>query len=96
MADPGKVWPSDLTLLKREIEVLGELISSERLDRKAEVDRLKLEIEALKCVIEQLKPGALAEYQRAYEQRRHTYDPETETDEEPELGHRRIRALCER
>jgi hypothetical protein len=47
-ADIGKVYPADLQLLQKELEIQGELLNQERLERKADIERLRLELEALR------------------------------------------------
>jgi hypothetical protein len=51
MADVGKVYPTDVHLLKKELEVLGEIFEKDRQDRKIEIDRLRLELDALKRLL---------------------------------------------
>lgn len=53
MADVGKVYPTDVHLLKKELEVLGELFENERQERKIEIDRLRLEMNAIKRILEE-------------------------------------------
>jgi len=56
MADVGKVYPADIQLLQKQIEVQGELISRERLEREADVERLRIELSTLKSLLEERFP----------------------------------------
>jgi hypothetical protein len=56
MAIPQKRALSETQMLHREIESQGEWLARERLERKTELDRLKLQIEALKRTLERLSP----------------------------------------
>lgn len=76
MADPGKVYPMDVHLLKTEIQVHGEILSQERLERKAEVDELRLEIAVLKKLLEEVYPDFQSSYSAKYREQRETFDPE--------------------
>jgi hypothetical protein len=75
-ADIGKVYPTDVQLLKKEIEVQGELLNQERLDRKVEVDQLRLRIDTMKRLLDQLHPGFTQQYDALLPQERQVYDPE--------------------
>jgi len=75
-ADVGKIYPADIHLLRKEIEVQGELLAQERFERKAEIDRLKIQIETLKRLLEETNPGFLARYRSAYPRERESFDPE--------------------
>lgn len=70
----------EIDLMRKEIETLGELLSQEQLDRKAEADGLKLEIAALKKTIEQLNPEAGRIYDQQREKVIQNFDPETERE----------------
>ncbi len=76
VADPGRVYPPEIHLLKKEIEVQGELLSQERLERKTEVDYLRLEINTLKELFEQIHPGFLKRLENLYKVERQTWNPE--------------------
>lgn len=75
-ADVGKVFPTDLHLLRRELELQGELLSQERVERRAEIDRLKLELVALKQLFERLAPGFTVEFNRFHARARQSQNPE--------------------
>ena len=77
-ADVGKVYPPELALLRKELETQGELLNRERLERKEEVDRLRLELETLKCLLEELEPGFLKRYEALYAREKQSWDPELE------------------
>lgn len=47
-ADIGKVYPTEFHLLKKELEVQGDLLNEERLERQIEMEHLKMEIESIK------------------------------------------------
>jgi hypothetical protein len=81
MADPGKVYPAELHLLKKELEAQGELLSQERLDRRADVDQLRLELESFKQLIERLHPGAIAKLREIYAKESRSWNPEFERKE---------------
>jgi len=80
-ADIGKVYPTDVHLLKKEMEVQGELLNQERLERKLEVDRLRLELVSLKRLFEEIHPGFLSRFEKTYEEERLTWNPELEKKE---------------
>lgn len=77
-ADVGKVYPTDIELLKRQLETQGEQCARERLERKAEVDRLRLEVEALKRALDRMSPGFLKRFDEAYADERREWNPELE------------------
>jgi len=64
--------------LKQELLVQGEQLESETLGRKAEVDRLKIEVQTLKKLLDELQPGFLAKYDKLYATERQSFDPELE------------------
>lgn len=74
----NKLTPSDFHLLKKELEAQGEFLSQESLDRKAEADKIKIEIESLKKILTQLLPNFQSVYQEAYEKTLREFDPDTE------------------
>lgn len=76
MADVGKIYPADLHLLKKELEVQGELLTTERMERKTEVDELRLEVEALKKLLDRMNPGFLRSFEAAYAEERQRFNPE--------------------
>lgn len=78
VADIGKVYPTDVQLLKKEIEVQGELLTQEKLERRAEVDELRLQIGALKRLLDQFNPGFSERFEAFYSQERLLYNPELE------------------
>lgn len=78
MADIGKVYPTEIHLLKKEIEVQGELLNKEVLERKTEIDQLRLEIKTLKRLIETIEPGALKRYDAIYAEEKQSWNPELE------------------
>ncbi|MFL5815506.1 MAG: hypothetical protein ACJ763_18160 [Bdellovibrionia bacterium] len=64
--------------LKQELIVQGEQLDSEVLSRKAEVGRLKIEIQTLKKLLDELQPGFMAKYDKLYSNERQSFDPELE------------------
>ena len=78
MTERGRVYPPEIHLLKKELEVQGELLSQERLERRAEIDRLRLELETLKKLFEEIHPGFLKRFDRFYIQEKNTWNPELE------------------
>jgi hypothetical protein len=67
----------DTALLLKEIETQGELFIQEKLERKAEIDRLRLELEALKVSIGNLIPDFREEFEKNYQDLLQNFDPET-------------------
>lgn len=65
-------------ILKKELMVQSEQLSREILERKAEVDRLKIEIQSLKRLLEQRQPGTLLQYEKIYDEECRKFDPEIE------------------
>ncbi len=53
----GRISPSDLQLIGKEIEVQGEFLNQERLDRKADIERLSEEIRVLRERVAALERG---------------------------------------
>jgi hypothetical protein len=76
MADLNRAGTSELHLLKKEIEVQGEVLSDEKLERRAEVDQLRLEIDTLKKAIDRIHPGFEREFRRIYDEERESHNPE--------------------
>ncbi len=77
-ADVGKVYPSDVYLLKKEIEVQGELLNREYLERKTDIDLLRLEVKALVRLLDQINPGFEKQWHQLYEEEKQIWNPETE------------------
>jgi hypothetical protein len=63
---PIPISSSEFHLLKKEIETMGEQLSAEGLDRKAEADELRIEIEAIKKTLESVLPNFLELYEKQY------------------------------
>ena len=76
MATPQKMALSEIQLLQREIEAQGEWLSRERLERKTETDRLRLEVETLKRILSRLHPELAAEIGQEGERVRREFNPE--------------------
>lgn len=64
--------------LKQELIVQGEQLENEVLARKAEVGRLKIEIQTLKKLLDETQPGFIAKYEKLYSNERQSFDPELE------------------
>lgn len=75
MTSPN-VTQADLHLLRKEIEAQGEFISQERLERSADVDRIEIQIAALRQVLEDAIPDFDKKYQEAYAQCLQNFNPE--------------------
>jgi hypothetical protein len=70
------VSPSEIQLLKKEIEAQGEFISQERLERLAETDKLKIELESIKETLQEILPDFLQAFERNYGRILQTFNPE--------------------
>lgn len=75
-ADKGRVYPQELHLLQKEIEVQGDLLNQEQLERQSEIDDLRLELNALKRQFEQLYPGFLKDFAKFYEREKEIWNPD--------------------
>jgi hypothetical protein len=75
-AEVGKVYPTDVHLLKQELAAQGDLLDQERLERRAEVDELRLEINVLKRLLDQARPGILGRYDELLAEERQTWNPD--------------------
>jgi hypothetical protein len=80
MGETQMVRAAEIQLLKKEIEVQGELLSAEQGERRAEVDQLRLEIETLKKLMDRMSPGFLKEYEKFYREERQRFNPELGKD----------------
>ena len=75
---PQNISSREIHLLKREIEILGEALSRERLHRIAELDQMHLENKALRKVLEKLLPNFGESYDSAYDELRQSFNPESQ------------------
>jgi hypothetical protein len=66
----------EIETLKQELLVQGEQLESEILGRKSELGRLKLEVQTLKKLLDELQPGFLQRYEKQYAVERQRFDPE--------------------
>jgi len=80
-ADVGKVYSTDIHLLNQEIKLLGEALAEERLKRKTDVDRLRLEIEALRDFLNEMNPGFRGKYEESLARERLRWNPELQKRE---------------
>ena len=76
MAPALKMALSEVQLLQREIEAQGEWLNRERLERKAEVDELRTEIEAMRRTLARLVASFESVFQEESEIARHQFNPE--------------------
>jgi len=76
MANPQKLAISETQLLQREIEAQGEWLNREKLDRKTETDRLRVELEALRRIMQKLHPEFSQWYRDELEAVRLEFNPE--------------------
>lgn len=75
-ADIGKVYPKDIQALRSQLGALGELLDRERLERMAEIDELRLELQAMKKLGEELTPGFSQKFEQTLHQERWRWNPE--------------------
>lgn len=64
------------TLLERELEVLGDDVESLRRAHRADLDSLRLEIEALKLLLARTTDGFEDRFQEVYDLARREISPE--------------------
>jgi hypothetical protein len=76
MADLGKVYPLDIQILRKELEIQGDLFNQERLDRRAETDHLVLELNTLKKFLAEIFPNFQERFQFCYESEKQNSNPE--------------------
>ena len=69
--------PTEISLLRTEVEAMGEILATERIDRKAEEDRIRIELEAIKKTLADLVQDFESRYQKKYAEILQNYDPET-------------------
>lgn len=72
------IHPGDLHLLKKEIETLGESWDQDRLERRSEIDRLRMEVHAIRDALGALVPRFTDAYNESYNELLQTFDPEAE------------------
>ncbi|MGK5081803.1 hypothetical protein WDW37_00735 [Bdellovibrionota bacterium FG-1] len=68
----------DIQLLKKQIETQGEFLNHEHLERRAEIDQLRIELNTLKRLFEQIHPGFHKKYEEMYRQQKQEWNPELE------------------
>lgn len=66
----------ELKLVHQELETQGDLLNQEQLERKTQVDRLRLEIETIKKVLAEILPEFDRQYKKLYEETLREFDPE--------------------
>ncbi len=76
---PIPVRPGELSLIRTEVEAMGELLATERLERKTDIDRIRIELESLKKAITEVAPEFDSVFQRCYSEILQSYDPENHT-----------------
>jgi hypothetical protein len=79
--DVGKVYSTDVHLLSQEIKLLGEALAEERLKRKTDVDRLRLEIEALRDFLNEMNLDFRGKYEEFLACERLKWNPELQKKE---------------
>ena len=77
-----KVSLSEPELLRKEIESLGESLDRERLELRSQIERLKVEFEALKLAMTRTLPEFATDFDRAWSEKLQSYNPETERNSE--------------
>jgi hypothetical protein len=80
MTDPLRKSLAEIDLLKKGLENLGDTLVNERLERKAEVDKLRLQLEAIRRTLERHLPDFVAQYEKTYRDLVQYYDPESSQD----------------
>lgn len=80
MSETAGYNSSDLQLLKSEIEAMGGFLANERLERKAEVDALRLHFEAIRRTLERSTPTFRQLYEQTYAELLQYYDNESARD----------------
>lgn len=76
---PRNLSPAEITdihQLRQEIGALGDRFDEESLDRRAQIDRLRLEVAILKKVMTQAIPNFESDYRAAYDELVQTFDPD--------------------
>lgn len=66
----------DLELLLKELENQGEILEREQIERKAEIDHLRLELEAIRTTLKVLLPEFARRYDTTYDDLLQRFDPE--------------------
>lgn len=66
----------ELQLIKKEIEAQGEFQSQERIERKTDIDSLRIELQALRETLGALLPEFQSTYSRTYDRLLRQFDPE--------------------
>jgi hypothetical protein len=66
----------ELRLIQKELESLGEALEDERLGNRSEIDRLKVQLEAIKQALDACVPGFKAAFDRSQDDLKQHYDPE--------------------
>ena len=66
---------SEVHLLKKEIEAQGDFLNQERLDRATEIDRLRMEMEAIKESLQELLPEFLELFENRYGELLQNFNP---------------------
>lgn len=77
MSFPQKRAISEIQLLHQEIEAHGDWLTQERLERKAELDHLKIQIETLKRTLLHFHPDGLKRFALELERVKVEFNPES-------------------
>lgn len=75
MAQP-QITQADLQLIRKEIEAQGEFFNQEKLERVAELDRVRIELETIRVVLGKLLPEFKEEYKKAESRLLKEFNPE--------------------
>ncbi len=83
---PTQISPQEFHLFKKEVESLGEDITEEKLERRLQVNHLKVELEVIKQVLAQHWPDFLEQCEKTYSKILLEYNPEMNSSETRKIG----------
>lgn len=75
---PTKISPGEIQLIEKELEALGESWEKERLERRSEIDGLKVEVQAIRKALGSALPEFDRAYQQTYQDQLRAFDPESD------------------
>lgn len=73
-----KINPSEIQWIENQLASLSENWDREKLDRKGEIDQLRMELVALRTALALIFPEFDAIYRKAYSEQIQQYDPEAD------------------
>ncbi len=76
---------ADLHLLKKEIEFLGETLAAERLEHRAELGRVKLQLDTIKRYLEEHFLGFENRFEAIYREEKQRFNPEKDREKNQRL-----------